>query len=108
MARAMIIRTIGDPELCGAIADGMTRTVIPLDDGELALVRAECARLRARNDIRAYGDSVRLDTACKALAIKYQPEAHGWLYWAVVTAWALLWLGLGELYDRLEVLTREA
>lgn len=105
MMQALVIKTYGDPEMCGAIVDGMTRNVVALDDGELAAVKAECDRLRAKEDIRAYGDGIRFETACKALAVKYQPEPHGRLYWAVMRVWAAVWLGLYTVYDMLGVIT---
>ena len=49
MNRAVVIKTVGDPQIAGAILDGMTQKVIPLDDGELAAVKAEYAKLQAKD-----------------------------------------------------------
>lgn len=96
MKNALVIRTYGDPETCTAIAAGM------IGNRELQMVKAECAKLRAQNDIRAYGSANRFQAACDELAIKYQPIEHGALYWAVMRLWALLWAGLYAAYDLLE------
>ena len=91
MQRAVVIRTVGDPGMAGAIVDGMTKRVIPLDSDELAIVKAEYARLQARDGVRAYGDSVRYETAVKALEEKYYEEPHGAVHDAILGMWALLW-----------------
>jgi hypothetical protein len=99
MTRAVVIKTVGDPQIAGAILDGMTQRVIPLDDGELAAVKAEYARLRAKDAVRAYGDEKRFESVRKALAVKYSTPNHGRLYEAILAAWACLWLavyGMGE------------
>ena len=48
--RALVIRTAGDTKLAAAILDGMTRTVIPLDSGELMRMEAQLAVMRQRDD----------------------------------------------------------
>ena len=90
MTRAIVIKTIGDTDIGNAIADGMTRA-IPLDDGELREVKAECKRLRAKEGVRAYGDEKRWQETREELAQKYAPERHGRLYWAVLALWAWAW-----------------
>lgn len=100
MTRAIVIKRYGDPALSGAIADGMTK-VIEMDVASIAAVRAECERLRALNDIHRYADGIRLDAACKALAVKYPPERHGRLYRAILGAWGLLWTVIYGVYDYL-------
>lgn len=107
MTRALVIKSYGDPQIAGAIVDGVTRAVTPLDAGEYDAVRAELARLRARDDIRAYGDGVRFETACRALAAKYPPERHGRLYGAILGAWGLLWTVVYECYNYLSEINRE-
>lgn len=94
---ANIIIKADDPNVALAISEGANAV-------ELRTVKAECARLNALNGVRSYGDSVRYETACKALAVKYSTPAHGRLYEAVLTAWACIWYGL---YTLAEYLTKE-
>ena len=87
MNRAVVIKTVSDPQIAGAILDGMTQKVIPLDDGELAAVKAEYAKLQAKDAVRSYGDGVRFESVSKALAVKYSTPTHGRLYGAI---WGLI------------------
>lgn len=96
MNRAVVIRTVGDANMAGAIVDGMTQRVIPLDNDELAMVKAEYARLKVKDGVRAYGDSVRYETAIRALDEKYADEPHGAVHDAILGLWALLWLNITE------------
>lgn len=99
MTRALVIKTYGDPQIAGAIVDGVSRAVTPLNDSEYAALRAELARLRARDDIRAYGDEKRFETACKALTVKYYTKPVGRARGAILGAWACLWMivyGIGD------------
>ena len=68
--------------------------VIPLSTDELAAVKAEIARLRARE--KPVEDAV---PWAAALAVKYKPVEHGRLYGAVLGAWGLLWDTIYEWYD---------
>lgn len=90
MNRAIVVKTYGDQQIAGAIVDGMSRAPA-LNAAELETVRAENVRLKALTGVRSYGDSVRLETACKALAVKYSVKPVGRLYGAILGAWALLW-----------------
>lgn len=90
MNRAIVVKTYGDEQIAGAIVDGMSRAPA-LNAAELETVRAENVRLKALTGVRSYGDSVRLETACKALAVKYSTKPVGRLYGAVLGFWALLW-----------------
>lgn len=99
MMRAVVIKTVGDPQIAGAILDGMTQKVIPLDDGELAAVKAEYARLQAKDAVRAYADEKRFESVSKAMAVKYFTPTHGQLYRAILGGWALLWLTVREWYE---------
>lgn len=107
MTKAVVIRTVGDPQICGAIVDGMTKRVYQLNDDELAAVKAELARLRRKDAIRACGDEKRFQTARAMLAIKYSTEIPGRLYEAILGAWGLLWLGVFTAYTRLAAWNRE-
>lgn len=108
MTRAVVIKTAGDPAMAGAIVDGMTQRVIPLNQDELAMVKAECARLRAKDAVRAYGDAVRYKAACSELEARYYTPQHGRVYEAVTGAWALLWAIIFGAYDYLSAWNREA
>lgn len=90
MNRAIVVKTYGDQQIAGAIVDGMSKAPA-LNAAELETVRAENVRLKALTGVRSYGDSVRLETACKALAVKYSTKPVGRLYGAILGAWALLW-----------------
>jgi len=108
MNRAVVIKTVGDPEIAGAIVDGITPKVIPLNTDELKAVRAEYARLQARNAIRSYGDSLRWQDVKQALAVKYAIPHHGRLYNAILIAWAGLWLFIYGWFDYFSEWNREA
>lgn len=108
MARALIIKQYGDPQICGAIVDGMTKRVYQLNEDELATVKAELAKLRRKDAIRAWGDEIRFQAARAALAIKYSTDAPGRLYEAILGAWGLLWLGIFTAYAKLAAWNREA
>lgn len=108
MTRAVVIKTAGDPAMAGAIVDGMTQRVIPLNQDELAIVKAECARLRARDAVRAYGDSVRYKAACSELEARYFTPQHGRLYEAATGAWACFWGIVYSAYDYFSKWNREA
>ena len=94
---ANIIIKADDPRIAEAISEGANAV-------ELRTVKAECARLNALNGVRSYGDSVRYETARKALAVKYASKPMGRLHGAILTAWACIWYGL---YTLAEYLTRE-
>lgn len=94
MTRAVVIKTVGDPRIAGAIVDGMNRNIEPLNEREYKALKTELARLRqveARDAVRAYGDSVRWETVCKALEVKYSTKSHGRIYGAIVGTWAYIW-----------------
>ena len=93
MNRAIVVKTYGDSDIAGAIVDGMSRAPA-ISAAELETVKAENVRLKALTGVRSYGDSVRLETACKALAVKYSTKPVGRLYGAILGFWALLWVGL--------------
>ena len=90
MNRAIVVKTYGDSDIAGAIVDGMSKAPA-ISAAELETVRAENVRLKALTGVRSYGDSVRLETACKALAIKYSTKPVKPLYGAILGLWALLW-----------------
>lgn len=107
MTQALVIKTYGDPQICGAIVEGMTRRVIPLDQMELTAVKLEVARLRAKNDIRAYGDSKRFERARRELARKYRTRPTNPVKEAILAVWSMFWLGIFNAYDYLSAWNRE-
>lgn len=103
MKRAIVIRTVrvGDPDISGPIAkciDGMTERVIPLNTDELDLVKAELARLKARDEIRNFGDSIRWDSDKQAMAINYQIRPIGNFHKVLLVGWAMFWDAVHDLY----------
>lgn len=106
MNRVLIVKMYGDMEDAPKIAEPFTK-VIPLDSGELEMVRAENKRLNALNGVRSYGDSVRWQTVADALAVKYQPKRHGRLYEAILGGWALFWLTVHEWFEYFSAWNRE-
>ena len=106
MNKALVIRMVGDTETCNAIAGGLTSRVIPLDNGELETVKAECKKLKDENALMVFGTDLRFFAACAEQAEKYAPEYHGPVYWTVLRVWALIWLGIVSIYDYLEAWNR--
>ena len=101
MNRATVIRAHGNPEIAGAIADGMRAT-------ELRMVRAQYARLEAVNGVRCEADDRRWERTKKRLAKKYTVEKPGRAYEIVVGAWALVWYGIYAVAEKLRAWNREA
>lgn len=89
-----------DPRTALAIAEGANAV-------ELKTVKAQCARLQAINGVRSYGDSIRLETACKALAIKYSTKPVGRARRAILGVWALFWLWVYGWYEYFSDWNRE-
>lgn len=106
MTKALIIKQYGDPQIAGAIVEGMTRRVIPLDSDELAAVKLEVVRLRAIQGLRAYGDSRRFERSRRELAEKYSVRPVSRAGGAVLAVWGLLWLGIYTAYDHLSAWNR--
>lgn len=96
MTRAIVIKTSGDPAMCGAIVDGITQKVIPLDSRELAHCRAELAVMRNR-------DSKYWERKIEEAEILYGTnKEHGKLYNALLIAWAGLCEEIRSYYDYFE------
>lgn len=89
--RAIVIRTIGDPNLCGAIVDGMTQQALS-DSIELAEIKAAFERLKAKDALRTQGNKKRFLEARQELAEKYYTPTHGRVYNGVLGLWGLFWL----------------
>ena len=108
MNRAVVIKTFGDTQIAGAIVDGMTQRMIPLDEDELATIKAEYARLQAQDAVRRYGDEERWQDVRKALAIKYSTKPVKPLKGAILGAWALLWLWVLQTFRYFQAWNRES
>lgn len=108
MNRAVVIKTFGDTQIAGAIVDGMTQRMIPLDADELATIKAEYARLQAQDAVRRYGDEERWQDVRKALAIKYSTKPVKPLKSAILGAWALLWLWALQTFHYFQAWNRES
>lgn len=107
MTQALVIRSCGDPQMCGAIVEGMTRQVIPIDQNELMAVKAELARLRAEKDVRAMGDSRRFQRARRELARKYATKPTSRVVGAILGVWGMVWLFIYTTYEYLAEWNRE-
>ena len=107
MNRAIVIKTAGDPEIAGAIVDGITKKVIPLDADELATVKAECARLKARDGVRRSKEDDEWPAIRDGMAVKFGCKTHGPVYNNILLAWAIMWLVIFECFRRLQAWNRE-
>jgi len=107
MTKAMVIKTYGDPEIAGAIVDGMTRRVYSLDEGQLAAVKAELVRYKDMHELRVYGDQKRLRNARKELARKYSIKRHGRVYDAFMGVYGLFVLSVVTAATRLSEWNRK-
>lgn len=99
--RAIVIRTMGDPEIAGAIVDGMSRRVIQLDEDELAVVKAELARLRARTSVRKYREDRDWHMVKAELAQKYAVRRHSAAYDRLLLAYVISYLFFKTAFKRL-------
>jgi hypothetical protein len=77
----------GDPTMGAAIAEGAAMV-------ELRTVKAEYAKLQARNAVRSEADKKRWERTRKRLARKYSTKPVGHVRGAVLTAWACVWLAV--------------
>lgn len=110
MARAVVIKTYGDQQIAGAIVEGMTRRVIPLDGDELAAIKAELAAVKAakarqdaRDGVRDAGDEKRWALVKADMAHDYAVRTPGPVRAALLVGWAMLWSGV---YGMAEALMR--
>lgn len=112
--RAIVIKTMGDPAISGALADGIAAILYPVNTSdEIAAIKAECDRLRARNErleakqtVRKLGDDERWEATRAELARTHAIAYHGPIYNAVLIGWAMLWMGIYAIYNRLSAWNR--
>lgn len=105
MTKAVVIKMYGDVEIANAIADGMTRHMIPLNVTELGIIRSEFDKLREeplRRESAAKGPK----TPHRARRRKYTPTPHGRAYNAVLGVYGLCVLGVATAAARLSAWNR--
>lgn len=79
----------GDPRMGAAIAEGAATV-------ELRAVKAEYAKLQARDAVRSEADKKRWERTRRRLARKYSTKPVGRARGAILGVWALLWLEVAE------------
>jgi len=99
--RALVIKTVGDPEIAGAIVDGITRRMEPLNTQELKAMKRELLRLRGREGVRKYRADRDWYLVQQDLARQYHVPRHGPIYEHILVAWALTFLFVIECFRRL-------
>ena len=90
----------GDPTMGAAIAEGAATV-------ELRAVKAEYAKLQARDAVRSEADKRRWERTRRRLARKYSTKPVGRVRGAVLTVWALSWMVVFECVRRLQAINRE-
>ena len=99
--RALVIKTYGNPEIAGAIVDGLSRRMIPLNVAELDAVKAELKRLQAREGTRQYRQRKDWDATCAELQRKYGVKPRGAVYDCFLIGYTLTYLTIVECCKRL-------
>ena len=89
-----------DPRMAAAIAEGASVV-------ELRAVKAENEKLHAKDGVRAIADEKRWQRTRKRLARKYRTLPMNPVRGAILTAWAMIWLGIFSIYDRLSAWNRK-
>ena len=73
---------------------------------ELRAVKAENEKLHAKDGVRAIADEKRWQRTRKRLARKYYTPPMNPVRGAILTAWAMLWLGIYNAFDFLKAWNR--
>lgn len=89
-----------DPRMAAAIAEGASVV-------ELRAVKAENEKLHAKDGVRAIADEKRWQRTRKRLARKYYTPPMNPVRGAILTVWAMLWLGIFNAFDFLKAWNRE-
>lgn len=79
----------GDPKMGAAIAEGAATV-------ELKTVKAEYAKLQAKDAVRSEADKKRWERTKRRLARKYSTRPVGRVRGAILGVWGLLWLEVAE------------
>ena len=114
MTRALVIKTYGDPEMCGAIVGGMGISGRePLGKEEIEVVEAEIDRQSIqRHLLRVAVGNDKTDEDYAQMVTKANGDygytrRHGRLYDAILGLWAGLWLLIYSAHDYLDAWNRE-
>lgn len=100
--RALVIKTYGNPEMCGAIVDGITREVIPLNDKELDSMKRDYMRMKAREGVRhTKAADKKWEETKRDLAIQYRVKRHGRIHNTLLIGYVITYLLIKECFDRL-------
>ena len=98
--RAIVIKTAGDPQIAGAICNGM-------QTAKAASINADYKRLQAVNGVRAYGDQKRWNRTQMRLARKYYVKPAGRVSGAILGLWGWLWMSIYGWHNYLAEWNRE-
>lgn len=74
---------------------------------ELRTVKAEYAKLQARDAVRSEADKKRWERTRRRLARKYTVKPVGRARGAILLVWALSWMVVFECFRRLQAINRE-
>ena len=88
-----------DPQIAEAITEGAAAV-------ELRAVKAEYAKLQAKDAVRSEADKRRWERTRRRLARKYTTRPVGRLRGAILGVWGLLWLEVDEWRQYFERINR--
>ena len=88
-----------DPQIAEAITEGAAAV-------ELRAVKAEYAKLQAKDAVRSEADKRRWERTRRRLARKYTTRPIGRLRGAILGVWGLLWLEVDEWRQYFERINR--
>lgn len=104
MSGTVVIKAVGDQRIAGAIIEGIKpTTVTPLTNRELVALRAELARLRAREGTKKPREDREFRYFQAELNRKYRIRPHSKLYDNALVAYAITALVIEECIRRLGV-----
>ena len=104
---AIVIRAKGNPQMAGAIIDGIKPSVIPLTKRELAVVQTELARHRARQCVKRPYKAQKWQRFQMELQRKYEIKQHSIFYNIMLLLWAICTLFIFTCWKRLGMWIRE-
>ena len=90
-----------DPRFAMGIAEGANAV-------ELRMVRAEYAKLQAKDGVRREGDDRRWERTRRRLARKYSIKPVGRARGAILGGWALFWTVIYNVFEYFSEINREA
>lgn len=102
MQKGTVIKMYGDPDISGAIADGMVEA---LQKEQVEVVQSEIDRQhiqRALLRVAVGNNKTAQDYACMAAKARGDygyTRQHGRLYEAILGMWGLLWIVIYDMYD---------